>query len=162
MFDFVTYLGCPPQAIGLIVATALLLCVSAMVSGAEAAYFSLSPANLRDIKQRGTLSANGVIKLLKDPDTLLATILVVNNAAVASRKRQRHDCYGRSTAKKTAQSGRHAPQAPTAVSSVITYPHVLQPACRPVRRPAFGLPVCRRAACQPAPWRCGSWVSSSS
>ena len=79
MFDFVTYLGCPPQAIGLIVATALLLCVSAMVSGAEAAYFSLSPANLRDIKQRGTLSADGVIKLLKDPDTLLATILVVNN-----------------------------------------------------------------------------------
>lgn len=79
MLDFVTYLGCPPHAVWLMVATALLLCVSAMVSGAEAAYFSLTPANLRNIRQRGTLSADGVIKLLKDPDTLLATILVVNN-----------------------------------------------------------------------------------
>lgn len=77
--NFVEFLGCPPETILLIVVTILLLLLSGMMSSSEVAMFSLSPADLRDIKSRGTLSSEGVIKLLKRGDELLATILVVNN-----------------------------------------------------------------------------------
>ena len=77
--NFVEFLGCTPETILLIVVTVLLLAVSGMMSSSEVALFSLSPADLRDIKARGTLSAEAVIKLLKRSDELLATILVVNN-----------------------------------------------------------------------------------
>lgn len=77
--NFVEFLGFTPETILLIVVTVLLLAVSGMMSSSEVALFSLSPADLRDIKARGTLSAEAVIKLLKRSDELLATILVVNN-----------------------------------------------------------------------------------
>ena len=37
------------------------------------------PSDLRAIKQRGTMASESVLKLLKNSDSLLATILVVNN-----------------------------------------------------------------------------------
>ena len=77
--DFVTFLGCTPQTILLIVIVVVLMMISGMVSSSEVAFFSLSPADLRDIKGRGTLSSESVIKLLKRSEDLLATILVVNN-----------------------------------------------------------------------------------
>lgn len=75
----IEFLGCPPEAVMLIVVTALLLMVSGMMSASEVAFFSLQPADLRSIKQRGTLASESLLKLLKNSDSLLATILVVNN-----------------------------------------------------------------------------------
>ena len=53
--------------------------VSGMMSASEVAFFSLLPSDLRTIKQRGSLASESVLKLLKNSDSLLATILVVNN-----------------------------------------------------------------------------------
>ena len=56
-----------------------LLCVSALVSGAETSFFSLSHKDIRRLQTRTTASAEAVLHLLTDVDVLLATILVVNN-----------------------------------------------------------------------------------
>ena len=76
---FIEYMGCPPEMVMLMAVTVLLLLLSGMMSASEVAYFSLSPADIRNIKQRSTMSAENVMKLLKNGDSLLATILVVNN-----------------------------------------------------------------------------------
>ena len=76
---FIEYMGCPPEMVMLMAVTVLLLLLSGMMSASEVAYFSLSPADIRNIKQRSTMSAVNVMKLLKNGDSLLATILVVNN-----------------------------------------------------------------------------------
>jgi len=59
--------------------TAVLLMMSAAVSASEVAFFSLTPADIRNIKQRGTVASDCILKLLSNSDSLLATILVVNN-----------------------------------------------------------------------------------
>jgi len=51
----------------------LLLIFSAFISGAEVAYFSLTPAELESLEN------NDVQNLLKKPNELLATILIANN-----------------------------------------------------------------------------------
>ena len=79
MEGFVTYLGCPPQVWGLMVAAIVCLMISAMVSSSEVAFFSLTAADIRDIRSRGTVASDCVLRLLSKSDTLLATILVVNN-----------------------------------------------------------------------------------
>lgn len=56
-----------------------LLCVSALVSGAETSFFSLSHNDIRRLRKRTTASAEAVLRLLTNVDLLLATILVVNN-----------------------------------------------------------------------------------
>ena len=56
-----------------------LLCVSALVSGAETSFFSLSHKDIRRLQTRTTASAEAVLHLLTNVDLLLATILVVNN-----------------------------------------------------------------------------------
>ena len=76
---FVEFLSCPPECVMLMVVTLLLLMMSGMMSASEVAFFSLLPADLRNIKQRGTMAAENVLRLLKNADSLLATILVVNN-----------------------------------------------------------------------------------
>ena len=75
----IVYQGCGAEEVLLMVVTALLLMVSGMMSASEVAFFSLQPADLRTIKQRGSLASESVLKLLKNSDSLLATILVVNN-----------------------------------------------------------------------------------
>ncbi|MBL0044432.1 MAG: gliding motility-associated protein GldE [Flavobacteriales bacterium] len=59
----------------------LLLGVSACMSASEVALFSLSPTQLRDLKERGGASGSRVLDLLAKPRRLLATILVMNNFA---------------------------------------------------------------------------------
>lgn len=54
----------------------LLLFSSAVISGAEVAYFSLTPGQLDELKQKGH---EKVCNLHKKPDRLLATILISNN-----------------------------------------------------------------------------------
>ena len=77
--NFIEYSSCPPDTILLMVITFLLLLMSGVMSASEVAFFSLLPSDLRTIKQRGTVAAESVLKLLKKSDSLLATILVVNN-----------------------------------------------------------------------------------
>lgn len=63
----------------LCVLTFCLLCVSALVSGAETSFFSLSHDDIRQLRKRTTTSAVAVLRLLGNVELLLATILVVNN-----------------------------------------------------------------------------------
>ncbi len=64
----------------LLVITVVLLLLSALVSGAEAAFFSFNHNDIRDLKSEEGRTQNGVVlELLSNVDLLLATILVVNN-----------------------------------------------------------------------------------
>ena len=65
-------------AVGLIVILILLLC-SALISGSEVAYFSLSPAEKEKIAGRSTKKNFYLLKNLESPEQLLATLLVANN-----------------------------------------------------------------------------------
>lgn len=56
----------------------LLLLISALISGSEVAYFSLSATNKQKLKKKGRTNLR-VIKNLENPEKLLATILVANN-----------------------------------------------------------------------------------
>ena len=68
---------------------AFLLIASALVSGSEVAFFSLTPADLEELQQRkstgNSAAAGRALELLQHPDSdraprhLLATILVLNN-----------------------------------------------------------------------------------
>jgi putative hemolysin len=62
-----------------LIAILVLLVLSALVSGAEAAFFSLSPTELSSIKSTRSKSNLIIEKLLSMPEKLLATILVTNN-----------------------------------------------------------------------------------
>jgi len=66
------------QLISLIFLFVLLLC-SALISGAEVAFFSLTPANFITEDGKRSKKQNIVINLLEKPKKLLATILVANN-----------------------------------------------------------------------------------
>ncbi|NOZ47966.1 MAG: gliding motility-associated protein GldE [Chlorobi bacterium] len=56
-----------------------LLTISALISGSEVAYFSLSPYQKELLKSKKSKSGRLVIKFLEKPEKLLATILVANN-----------------------------------------------------------------------------------
>lgn len=64
-----------------LVAIAVLLVCSGAMSASEVAMFSLSPTQLRDLKERGGVSGQRVLDLLSRPRRLLATVLVMNNFA---------------------------------------------------------------------------------
>jgi putative hemolysin len=57
----------------------LLLVISALVSGSEVAFFSLSPKQLNKIKNVKSKSNQNIVRLLQSSDRLLATILITNN-----------------------------------------------------------------------------------
>lgn len=56
----------------------ILLVCSATFSGSETAYFALSPKQLENLREEGH---NYCIKLIEQPERLLATILIANNFA---------------------------------------------------------------------------------
>ena len=68
-----------------LVVVAVLLVISALVSGSEVAFFSLSPQTLSDLEEEESSRAQRVLDLMRTPNTtegprnLLGTILVVNN-----------------------------------------------------------------------------------
>ena len=66
------------QLISFVFLFVLLLC-SALISGAEVAFFSLTPANFITEDGKRSKTQNIVINLLEKPKKLLATILVANN-----------------------------------------------------------------------------------
>ena len=57
----------------------ILLCCSAMISGAEVAFFSLSSMDVNEAAESDSKKRNIVARLLEHPKRLLATILVGNN-----------------------------------------------------------------------------------
>ncbi len=58
----------------------ILLCCSAVISGAEVAFFGLSQTDINEIAEEKTVRGNIIVKLLDRPKKLLATILIANNA----------------------------------------------------------------------------------
>jgi gliding motility-associated protein GldE len=65
-------------AVSLVVILILLAC-SALISGSEVAYFSLSPSEMHKIAAGSTKKHFYLLKNLESPEQLLATILVANN-----------------------------------------------------------------------------------
>jgi putative hemolysin len=61
------------------VALVLLLITSALISGSEVAFFSLTSKDIATCKERGEPSDEQLLSLIQNPKLLLATILIVNN-----------------------------------------------------------------------------------
>ena len=57
----------------------ILLLLSAMASGSEVAFFSLTHNDIEELESRPDSASQRVVELLSNPDRLLATILVANN-----------------------------------------------------------------------------------
>lgn len=57
----------------------VLLAISAFVSASEVAFFSLTPNQKEELDESDTLTDHQIKELLKDPQYLLATILITNN-----------------------------------------------------------------------------------
>ncbi|MBQ8270702.1 MAG: gliding motility-associated protein GldE [Bacteroidaceae bacterium] len=64
--------------IALVFAGVLLMC-SAFASGSEIAFFSLSRVELDEAAESKSVSAQHILAMLKEPERLLATILIVND-----------------------------------------------------------------------------------
>ncbi|MCD4794106.1 MAG: gliding motility-associated protein GldE [Bacteroidales bacterium] len=62
-----------------IISAVILLFSSALVSGSEVAFFSLSPAQKNELSELDTKKSNLILFLLSKPEKLLATILIANN-----------------------------------------------------------------------------------
>ena len=77
--SWIVFNGFEPRIAALCAVTLFLLCVSALVSGAETSFFSLSHNDVNRLNASRSASAGAVLRLLTDVDMLLATILVVNN-----------------------------------------------------------------------------------
>ncbi len=75
-------LGFYPLSAGIFFSLAilvLLLICSALISGSEVAFFSLSPGDIDELESRKSSPARRVINLHQRPEHLLGTVLVVNN-----------------------------------------------------------------------------------
>jgi len=57
----------------------LLLFCSALISGSEVAFFSLTPQQINEIESEDHIKNRKLLKLLRKPEQLLATILIGNN-----------------------------------------------------------------------------------
>ena len=75
-------IGASPDGIGFIFGILIILIlfiISALVSGSEVAYFSLSPTEIDKIHSEKGRTPRQIITLLENPEKLLATILITNN-----------------------------------------------------------------------------------
>lgn len=80
--SFLSGLEITPPTLSAIVALILamiLLMFSAFASGSEIAFFSLSRENVDELAESGSSRDGRILKLIGDPDKLLATILIVND-----------------------------------------------------------------------------------
>jgi putative hemolysin len=68
----------PEILIGILAILLLLFC-SALVSGSEVAFFSLSPQDIFQLEQEGSASSTRILQMKDSPRSLLATILISNN-----------------------------------------------------------------------------------
>jgi gliding motility-associated protein GldE len=67
------------EVLGATLLVLLLLYSSAMISGSEVAFFSLTPNDLAKLEEENSKSSTQLIELHEKPRTLLATILIANN-----------------------------------------------------------------------------------
>jgi len=77
LLSFIVFDGVLAVKIAILI---LLLFCSALISGAEVAFFGLSTTDINEIIEKKTVRGDVVAKLLKRPKKLLATILIANNA----------------------------------------------------------------------------------
>ena len=75
----IIYSGFSLHAAVLLAVTFVLLTISALVSGSEVAFFSLSPRDLQEMRENPDSRNRSILRMLSDVDGLLATILVTNN-----------------------------------------------------------------------------------
>ena len=68
-----------PSVMAGIIATFILLLVSALIAAAEVGFFSLVPAQIETLKNTYTPTSQRVLLLLEKPKKLLATIVVAHN-----------------------------------------------------------------------------------
>lgn len=79
LFDQVTIQDLTAGPVIALCIAILLLFVSGFVSASEVAFFSLTPADINDIKEENTPSDPLIRKLLDRSEYLLASILIANN-----------------------------------------------------------------------------------
>jgi len=63
----------------IVVIAIICLCLSAFVSGSEISFFGLSKSDIENLEEEESSAARRVITLIKNPEKLLATILIANN-----------------------------------------------------------------------------------
>lgn len=78
-FQGIVFLPFDPQLLWILAALIGLLIVSALVSGSETAFFSLSPNDIHELEETDGTRAQAALRLLDDKDRLLSTILITNN-----------------------------------------------------------------------------------
>lgn len=76
---WIVFNGFSLQVVWMGILTLGLLCVSALASGSETSFFSLTHKDIQQLKQANDGASATILRLLGDVDRLLATILVVNN-----------------------------------------------------------------------------------
>jgi gliding motility-associated protein GldE len=74
----ITFQPISPLALGEILIVFLLAVGSALVSGSYVAFFKILPADLGTIENKATAKVNTLLKLLSDPEKLMASLLVIN------------------------------------------------------------------------------------
>ena len=75
----VTFYPAEPGIIMAILIVVILLVGSALISGSEVAYFSLSPTDKQNLEDRSSRNSRVVLELIRKPERLLGTILITNN-----------------------------------------------------------------------------------
>ncbi len=78
LIDVTFYLPSPGIIVAMLIVL-ILLVGSALVSGSEVAYFSLSPTVKKDLKEKDSKNSRMVLGLIEKPERLLGTILITNN-----------------------------------------------------------------------------------
>jgi len=68
-----------PGIIAAILCVVILLVSSALISGSEVAFFSLSPSDLSYLEEKNSKRSRMILRRLESPERLLATILITNN-----------------------------------------------------------------------------------
>lgn len=68
-----------PKVIVALIATVVLLIISALIAAVEVAFFSLSPPQLQRLGQSGKSAGHRITQLLEKPKSLIATIVLSHN-----------------------------------------------------------------------------------
>jgi gliding motility-associated protein GldE len=68
-----------PSSLLVLLSILVLLVLSALISGSEVAFFSLTPTQLEDLNSSADEQSQRLVTLLNSPEKLLATILICNN-----------------------------------------------------------------------------------
>lgn len=79
LFSDIQFYPVSASAVVAFICVAVLLCISAMVSASEIAFFSLTPTDKSDVEKDESSSGTIINFLLKRTDRLLATVLLWNN-----------------------------------------------------------------------------------